>query len=49
VRINPTHPEADDEEIEDRFMGIQERGLSVLKEMDKIYQQLRAESGDKKS
>ncbi|KAL7479151.1 hypothetical protein ACHAW6_004894 [Cyclotella cf. meneghiniana] len=47
VRINLTHPEADDEEIEDHFIGIRERGLLVLKEMDKIYQLLRAESGDK--
>ena len=41
VRINPTHPEADDEEIEDRFIGIEEKGLHVLREMDVLYRQLR--------
>ena len=40
VRINPTHPEADNDEIEDRFIGIEEKGLCVLKEIDAIYQQL---------
>ncbi|KAL7506802.1 hypothetical protein ACHAXN_004043 [Cyclotella atomus] len=40
VRINPTHPEADNDEIEDRFIGIGERGLRVLKEIDAVYRQL---------
>jgi NAD-dependent SIR2 family protein deacetylase len=40
VRINPTHPEADNDEIEDRFIGIGEKGLRVLKEIDAVYQQL---------
>lgn len=44
VRINPTHPEADDEEIEDRFIGIEERGLKVLLEMDEVYRKSRRDS-----
>lgn len=40
VRINPTHPEADDDAIEDRVVAIRERGLRVLKEIDAMYQEL---------
>lgn len=40
VRVNPTHPEVDDDEIEDRFIGIEEKGLHVLKDIDALYQQL---------
>lgn len=40
VRINPTHPEADDDAIEKRVVGIRERGLRVLKEIDAMYQEL---------
>ena len=40
VRINPTHPEADNDEIEDRFIGIEEKGLCVLQKIDALYQKL---------
>lgn len=46
VRINPSHPEADDPSIEDNFISLMAKGLVTLKEIDKEYQHLMHSNGD---
>ena len=40
IRINPTHPEPDDDTIANHVLGIQEKGLKALKMIDGYYKKL---------
>jgi len=40
IRINPTHSEPDDDDIEDNIISIPEKGLAALKLIDEHYKEL---------
>ena len=40
IRINPTHSEPDDDDIEDNIISIPEKGLAALKLIDEHYEEL---------
>jgi len=40
IRINPTHSEPDDDDIEDNIISISEKGLAALKLIDEHYKEL---------
>ena len=40
IRINPSHPEPDDDDIEDNIISIAEKGLAALKLIDEYYKEL---------
>jgi len=45
VRINPSHPEPDDEAVENLVVSIMEKGLPALKMIDEHYRELVNEEG----
>ena len=44
IRINPSHPEPDDQSVEDSVISVMEKGLMALKKIDEYYCELSGES-----